>query len=461
VKYIRRAAAYAAVAVVAAVAVGHARTQAPAQAPVVYVAPIEGMIDLGLAPFVDRVLREAQASNAAAVVLDINTFGGRVDAAVAIRDALLNSPVPTVAFVNKRAISAGALISLAATQIAMGEGATIGAATPVQMGEPGAAPSPVDEKSVSYVRKEFRATAEARGKPPLISEAMVDSDVEIAGLIEKGKLLTLTTTEAMTHGVADFEANTLPAVLEHMGLAGAEIRRASPNWAEGLVRFLTSPVLSSLLLSVGMLGIILEIRTPGFGFLGGIGVASLGLFLGGHWLVELAGWEELILVGAGLLLVGLEIFVIPGFGITGALGIAALLAGLSLSLVGAGAVAGVIVQAVGRVALSLLVAIIASLVVLRFLPRLPVGRRLVLATGLDALDGYASAPPREVSLLGRTGTAKSSLRPAGVADIDGERVDVVSDGEMIDAGTAVVVTRVDGNRVVVRPQTAPRIGQGE
>jgi membrane-bound serine protease (ClpP class) len=458
----RRTAACAAIAVLAVSAAAYARTSPLGQgAAVVYVAPIEGMIDLGLAPFVERVLREAQEANAAAVVLDINTFGGRVDAAVVIRDALLNATVPTIAFINKRAISAGALISLAAERIAMGEGATIGAATPVQMGEPGAAPSPVDEKTVSYVRKEFRATAEARGRPALISEAMVDSDVEIAGLIEKGKLLTLTTSEAMANGVATFEANTLAAVLEHAGLGGAEIRRASPNWAEGLVRLLTSPVLSSLLLSVGMLGIILEVRTPGLGVAGGLGVVSLGLFLGGHWLVELAGWEELLLVGAGLALVGLEIFVIPGFGIAGVLGIAALLAGLSLSLVGAGAVAGVVMDAVGRVALSLLVAIVASLVALRFLPRLPVGRRLVLATGLDTLEGYASAPPRDASLLGRAGIARSSLRPAGVAEIGGERIDVVSDGEMIEAGMPVIVTRVDGNRVVVRRQSAPQIEQGE
>jgi membrane-bound serine protease (ClpP class) len=130
--------------------------------PVVYVAPIEGMIDLGLAPFVDRVLREPTDTGAAAVILEINTFSGRMDAAVLIRDALLNSKVPTVAFVNKRAISAGALIALAAEKILMGDGGTIGAATPVQARQPGVPAQPVEEKMVSYVRKEFRATAEAR-----------------------------------------------------------------------------------------------------------------------------------------------------------------------------------------------------------------------------------------------------------------------------------------------------------
>ena len=167
---------------------GPALAQKPS---VVYVAPIEGMIDLGLAPFVERVLREATDAGAAAVILEINTFGGRVDAAVLIRDALLNAKVPTVAFINKRAISAGALIALATEKIVIAQGGTIGAATPVQMGQPGAPAQPVEEKTVSYVRKEFRATAEARKRPPLIAEAMVDADVEIPGLIEKGKLLTL------------------------------------------------------------------------------------------------------------------------------------------------------------------------------------------------------------------------------------------------------------------------------
>ncbi|MBI2230160.1 MAG: nodulation protein NfeD [Deltaproteobacteria bacterium] len=424
------------------------------QPPVVYVAPIEGIIDLGLAPFVQRVLNEATDAGAAAVILDINTFGGRVDAAVVIRDALLNARVKTVAFVNKRAISAGALISLAAEKIVMADGGTIGAATPVQMGQPGAPAQPVEEKTVSYVRKEFRATAESRKRPPLIAEAMVDADVEIRGLIQKGKLLTLTTEEALKHKLADFRADTIADVLKQLDLAGAEVRRASPNWAENLVRFLTHPIVSSLLITIGMLGIILEIRTPGFGLPGGLGVASLALFFWGHWLVQLAGWEELLLVGSGLVLLVLEIFVTPGFGVAGALGIAALLGGLSLSLFGAGASWEFILKAVSRVVFSLLIALIASLVTLRFLPRLPFGRRLILETGLLAGAGGGSAPESDRMWLGKGGTAISPLRPAGIAEIEGERVDVVSDGELIEPGVPIVVTRVDGNRIVVRRHRA-------
>ena len=435
-------------------ALGLSGTLFAQKTPVVYVAPIEGMIDLGLAPFLDRVLREATDAGAAAVILEINTFGGRVDAAVLIRDALLSAKVPTVAFINRRAISAGALISLAAEKIVMAEGGTIGAATPVQAGQPGAPAQPVEEKTVSYVRKEFRATAEARKRPPLIAEAMVDADVAIPGLIEKGKLLTLTTEEALKHKVVDFRADTIEAVLKQLDLAGAELRRVSPNWAENLVRFLTHPIVSSLLITIGMLGIILEIRTPGFGVPGAVGISSIALFFWGHWLVQLAGWEEMLLVGSGLVLLAVEIFVTPGFGLAGVLGIAALLSGLSLSLIGGGATWDFILKAVGRVIFSLLLAMVGSLVLLRFLPRMPFGKRLILNTGLAAGEGYASPPETDKQWLGKGGTVVSPLRPSGIADFDGERVDVVSDGDFIESGAQIVVSRIDGNRIVVRRRRA-------
>ncbi len=417
---------------------------------VVHVAPIEGVIDLGLAPFVRRAIDEAAQAGAAALVLEVNTFGGRVDAAVQIRDALLNSPVKTIAFVNKRAISAGALISLAAEHLVMSGGSTIGAATPVQAGAPGAAAQPVQEKTVSYVRKEFRATAESRKRPPLLAEAMVDADVEIKGVIAKGKLLTLTTDEALKHKLADFRADTLESALEKLGLGGAELRRAAPNWAENVVRFLTHPVVSSLLISIAMIGILIELRTPGFGIPGAAGVTSLALFLWGHWLVQLAGWEELLLALGGVVLLALELFVIPGFGIAGILGILALLAALVLSMLGTGDTPQFMMLAATRVVFALLAALVASLVLLRYLPRLPFGRRFILRTGLASAQGYASAPESDRQWLGRKGRASSPLHPAGIAEIDGQRVDVVSDGELVEPGERIEVIRVDGNRVVVR-----------
>jgi membrane-bound serine protease (ClpP class) len=428
---------------------GMSRVTVQTSAPIVYVISIEGMIDLGLAPFLSRTIEEARAAGATAVLLDINTFGGRVDAAVAMRDTLLNAPVRTIAFVNQRAISAGALIALACETLIMTRGGTIGAAAPVVGGGTGA-PQPADEKSVSYVRKEFRATAEARKRPPQIAEAMVDADVEIAGLIAKGKLLTLTTSEAREHKVADLTADTVEAALEAAGVTGAELRYSSQTWAESFVRFLTNPVVSSLLMTIGILGLVVEIRTPGFAAPGIVGILSLGLFFWGHWIVQLVGWEEILLIAGGLLLIALEVFVLPGITVAGIAGIVALVAGLALALVGAGATVSVIMSALGRVAISILLALIGALALLRLMPHLPFGRRLVLETGMQADLGYVSSPTSDRGWLGRTGTALSPLHPAGIADIDGARVDVVSDGGFIDAGAAIEVTRVDGNRVVVQ-----------
>ena len=430
-------------------AAGLASAQAGKAAPLVYVVPINGTIDLGLAPFLARAIREATEAGASAVVLEINTFGGRVDAAVAMRDTLLNARIRTIAFINPRAISAGALIALACNTIILTTGGTIGAAAPVVTGSDGNS-KPADEKSVSYVRKEFRATAEARHRPLEIAEVMVDADVEIPGVSPKGKLLTLTTEEALKHKVADLTAPTIEAALAAAGLPNAALRRVGPTWAETLVRFLTQPAVASLLMTVGILGVIVEMRTPGFAVPGMVGLLSLGLFFWGHWIVQLAGWEELLLVTLGALLVAIEVFVIPGFTVFGIAGIVSLVVGLGMAMVGVDVSVSSITAALGRVALSILLAMAGALALFRLLPRLPFGRRLVLDTGMDAGRGYTSAPETDRRWLGRSGTAISPLRPAGIAEIDGARVDVVSDGVFIDAGTAIEVTRVDGNRVVVR-----------
>lgn len=424
-------------------------TAAPPTPPTqrVLVASIDGMIDLGQGPFVERVLNEAERSNARWVVLEVNTFGGRVDAAVLIRDHLMRSRVPTVAFVNPRAISAGALISLAAEKIVIAPGGTIGAATPVQMGGPGEGSSPTDEKTVSYVRKEFRATADARGRPGKIAEAMVDPDVEIEGLIDKGKLLTLTTRDALQHGVADAEASDIPGLLRELGVANAEVERVSENWAERLLRFLTHPAISSLLMTLALLGVVVELRSPGFGIPGLVGLSCLALFFWGHWLVRLVGWEQVLLIGVDLALLALEVFVIPGFGVAGILGILALGAGLSSSLFGAGASLREVGTAVVRVVISSALAVTGSLLVLRFLPALPGGRRLVLGATLSERGPEALG---RMSLMGVTGVCITPLRPAGIATLNDRRVDVVSEGGFVESGERVVVVRDEGIRVVVR-----------
>jgi membrane-bound serine protease (ClpP class) len=277
---------------------------------------------------------------------------------------------------------------------------------------------------------------------------MVDADVEIAGLIEKGKLLTLTTEEALRHGVADHRAEDTRELLTVLGHAGAEVVRARENWAERVVRFLTNPAVASLLMTLGLLGVFVELRTPGFGIPGFVGVLSLASFFWGHWLVALVGWEQLLLVVVGVVLLALEVFAIPGFGVAGVLGIAALVAGLSSSLFGAGASAGAVVHAVLRVAISAALSVVVGLVLWRFMRTLPFGRRLVLGT---TLAGGPRAEPEELpSLEGVIGTTLTPLRPAGIASLAGRRVDVVSLGDFIAAGEPVEVVRDEGNRVLVK-----------
>jgi membrane-bound serine protease (ClpP class) len=243
------------------------------------------------------------------------------------------------------------------------------------------------------------------------------------------------------------------------GLADAEVRAAAQTWAETFVRFITDPIVASLLMSLGLLGIMVEIRTPGFGVPGAVGLVSLALFFWGHWIVRLAGWEELLLILAGVILLGLEVFVIPGFGIAGVAGTAALVAGLAMALVGAGAAPAAIVGALGRVALAILIGLAGKLLLLRLLPRLPFGRELVLTTEMQAEQGYASAPAGDRSRLGQSGTALSPLRPAGIAELGGARVDVVSEGAFIEAGSGIEVSRVEGNRIVVRQRPSPKGSQ--
>jgi membrane-bound serine protease (ClpP class) len=439
---------------------------APAELPegergTVFVASVDGTIDLGLAPFLSRTLKKAADDGAAAVVLELNTFGGRLDAAVLIRDELLKSPVRSIAFVNKRAISAGALIALGATDIVMAPGGTIGAATPVTLDQGGRSARPVDEKTVSYVRKEFRATAESRGRSPKLAEAMVDPDVDLSGLAPKGKLLTLTSHEALKHGLANAHASDLGAALQAVGLGGVAVERIQLNWAERVARALTHPVVSSLLMTIAVFGILIELRTPGFGLPGVVGLLCLVAFFWGHWLVKLAGWEEVLLIGGGVVLLALEIFALPGFGAAGVFGILGILAGLTMSLIGGGASASAIATAATRVGFSLAIAVGAALVLFRFLPKLPFAGRLVLGASLPAGggDGDHSSTAAEPGYRHGVGRTLTPLRPAGTAEISGERIDVVSDGDFVEAGEAIEVVRRDGNRTVVRrPQVSATRG---
>ena len=411
----------------------------------VYRVPVTGEIELGLAPYIQRAVKEAAEVGAAALILDIDTPGGRVDAAEIISDALTDSEVPVYSLVNRRAYSAGALIALSTSRIYMRPASVIGAATPVD-GTGTKAP----EKIVSAMRSQMRALAESNGLEPEVAAAMVDEDIEIDGVVESGKLLTLTTEEAVEIGYAE-AIEDLDALLVELGHEGATVVTLELNWAEHLVRFFSSSLVSPFLLSLGFLGLLIEIRTPTFGLAGTMGLISLGLFFGSNMIVGLAGLEDVLIVGAGLVLLGIEAFVVPGFGIFGVAGVVAILTGLYMSLLGNIPTMPDFTRAAWVLTSSTLLLIGSAWALIRTLPsssRLAESGIFLPAKTTSAI-GYESAEVRS-DLVGKYGTAITDLRPAGTALIGDERIDVVSESEWISAGTPVKVLSAEGYRHIVR-----------
>lgn len=471
----------------------------------IHVVTISGVIDEGLVPYLDRALDQAQASEAAAVLLVIDTPGGRLDSVLQMRDSLLDSDLRTISFVDRSAFSAGALIALASQEIYLAPGASMGAATPVDAGTG----VPADQKVISAVRSTFRATAQERGRDPLVAEAMVDPAVQVDGLVDEGSLLTLTPDQALDVGYSEGTIVDRPAVLEAAGLDDHEVVEVDLALAERLVRFLTNPVLGSLLLTLGVLLIIGELLAGAFGLSAALGLGFLGIFFYGHLLAGLAGWEDAVLVGIGVLLILLEIFVVPGFGVPGVLGLAGVLGGGFLAMTGRDFdfVSGAqIATTATTIAVTFVLVTIALIVVLTVLgrsgyrargrPRSSSARAPTGGAGqrrgwlrwfgdggvLDSEDddqpatlgspevntppggGTAEAPSdpakqpppetpstaRSASREGAVGTALSDLRPAGVADFGGHRVDVVTEGDYLAAGDRVEVIRAERYRRVVR-----------
>jgi len=302
---------------------------------------------------------------------------------------------------------------------------------------------------VSAMRAEFRSVAEQRGLDPRIAEAMVDEAVEIPGVVAKGQLLTLTSGEARKVRYARAEVADEAALLDAVGLGGAQVVSVEPNWAEQVVRFLTNPLVSPLLLSLGILGLVLEIKSGAFGLGGLISLASLGLFFGSSFLLGLAGWEEVLLLGLGLMALAVEAFVLPGFGVAGVLGLAAVAAAMVLAMMGAAPTAGDVAQALAILGASLVITAAVVYAWLRHIPNSDRWGGLFLRGGMAQSEGYISALPRS-DLVGQEGVAVTDLRPAGTAAIAGERVDVVTEGEYVAQGSPVRVLRSEGYRHVVR-----------
>ncbi|MER3462542.1 MAG: serine protease [Armatimonadota bacterium] len=401
-----------------------------------YIIPIEGEIDGPLAVFVEQSLSKAESEGASGVVFRVDTPGGRVDAAMKISDRILASPLPTLAVVQN-AFSAGALISLSAQGVMMLPGSEIGAALPVTVTPVTNTLTAADRKIISALRGKFRSVAEARNRPSNIVEAMVDPDIEIKGLKAKGEPLTLSAKKAVELKVADAEVASLRAGLEKAGynLATQEVEQGPQV---RLARFLTNPTIAAILLAVGVLGLVIEFFTPGTFLPAIIGVSALVLYFVGGFLAGLSSTLSIVLLIAGLALMAFEIFVAPGFGIPGIIGL--ILIGASVYFTFGGESLQVGSYAIIGLALGFIL-------MFRFVPRTRVARALVLESAI----GETALPRNELeALIGAVGTALTDLRPAGTAQFGERRVDVVTAGDFINRGDPIRVIRVEGARVVVQ-----------
>lgn len=417
-----------------------------AQTKIVYVGNINGEITLTMAAYVKRVISEAEKANADAIIFRINTFGGRVDAATQIKDAIVSSNILTIAFVDHQAISAGSYITLACKKIAMAPGSSIGAATVVDQSG-----NKMSEKYQSFMRSEMRAVAERNGRRVDIAQGMVDEKISIPGLVDSTQLVTLTTDEARKYGIADTVVSSLHDVLNAFALKDAEVVKLNPNWAEEFVGFIRNPIVTALLLMIGFVGIFLEVKSPGWTLPGTFGVLALVLFFGSSYILDLASNLEIIMFVAGIILLFLEIFVIPGFGVAGILGIILIIASMFSALLGNMPVFDFtdISEAIIQLTASLVGSIILVFIIVKYLPKSSRFSKMVLSEEEKSDDGFTSRPSKK-NLIGEVGIALTTLRPAGTAIFNGEKVDVVTDGEYLENGSKIKVIRVEGIRVVVQ-----------
>lgn len=411
----------------------------------IYVIEVNGMIDNGIATYVKRGIEVAQKdAKTTSILIHIDTFGGLVDAADEIRKSILNAELPTIAYIDKNAASAGALIALACDSVYMAPGSSIGAATVVQgSGEK------ASEKMQSYMRSLMRTTAEENGRNPQIAEAMVDESIGIEGVIEVGKLLSLTTSEAIKLGIADGEVASIDLIKAKIGQENATLVSVSERWEEGLLRFLANPVISSILMLMMLGGLYYELQSPGVGFPGAISVIGALLFFSPLYIMGLAQSWEIVLFVVGVILLILEIFVIPGFGITGISGITLIIFSLGAALIGNIGLQfpglAQIGNAVWTLSITLIIGIALISSLAKYLPQNEYFKRLVLDNQMiNAPDSEI-----EIALLGKLGQAITPLRPSGMILVDGAKYSVVSDGEFIESGSQIEVVSSIGNRIIV------------
>ncbi|PZD93939.1 nodulation protein NfeD [Paenibacillus sambharensis] len=408
----------------------------------VYIVPVKQTVESGLQSFLERALGEAEEANAERIILVINTLGGRVDSADEIGKLIRESPIPTTAFIEGKAVSAGTFIALNADMIVMQPSSTIGAAAIVD-----AQGTLIEDAKVrSYWVSRMVGAAELNGRDPNIAVAMTDprQRVELPKLDKvkgEGEVLSISAAEAVKVGYADHIANSVDETLAWLELEDRPAVEVNPTFVERMARWLVQPWVQNLLLIAGIAGIAIELLVPGFGVPGIIGLLGFGLFFFGHYVAGFAGMESVVLFVIGVALLIIEIFV-PSFGILGTLGIAALVGGVTTAAYDSE-------QAVMSLLLAFLCASVIVAVVVYIFRRRGVWNRFILRDRLTTEEGYVSTASRPM-LLGQEGVTLTPLRPSGTIQIGEERIDAVTEGGFIASGAKVRVSQVEGTRVVVR-----------
>ena len=398
--------------------------------------PVDDVVELGLSSYLERNIARAEDVQADAIVLVLDTPGGRVDAAQDIKRILYSTDIHTIAFVKDQAISAGAYIALCCDEIIMAPGSTIGDAEMLINGER------ADEKYLGPWREEFAAIAEDKGRDPEIAKAFVDRDIAIEGVIEAGKLLTLTPQRAIELGMADGMVKDETALLESMGAADARIVYGEMNGAEKITRFVTNPNVAPLLLAAGILLLAIEFVTPGVGIFAILGIILLALYFGGHMIAGMASWFALLLFVVGIILCFIEILV-PGFGIFAIGGIGCIVGSIFLTTPD-------VITAVKYLTIVLVAMAVCAPIILKLFSKSKLFDRLLVRERLTTEDGYVAGRQEQADYIGACGVAATTLRPSGTVELeDGTRIDVVTRGEFIEKGESVQVVHKEGTWLVV------------
>lgn len=417
----------------------------------IYTFKIDTDIDPAMNRRVKLALEEAVKQEASLIFIEMDTYGGAVNDADDIRTMILESEIPVYVFINKDAASAGALISIACDSIYMAPGGSIGAATVVNGTDGEAAP----DKYQSYMRSMMRSTAEATGRDPKIAEGMVDEKIEIAGVTTAGSVITFSVSEAIKYGFSEGEYKSMEAILEAQNLQDAEILAYEEDFVDKVISFFLSPAISGVLILIIIGGIYFELQTPGVGFPILAAIVATLLYFIPYYLNGLAENWEIIIFILGIILLAVELFVIPGFGIFGVLGIVFILGGLVLGMlpnqdfnfdfVPASQLFGAL--------LTVILAALASVGLVFWLtPKVNqwgAFSKITLATTQERSEGYTSSFYAN-TLLGKEGTVHSRLRPSGRVEIDGEIYDASSRGDFIDQGEKIVVVSTEGTSLRVK-----------